>query len=125
MKTFAQYLFGLALLVAIVFAFAANTAVKRHYDAQAAPQSAYQMMLTSRQTAADERHEQTMLLLGIGLAATAVVIVGSLLLMIFGGTKALREWRLARRRQTPRRNRPNVPRTIAPITRPYEPPYTD
>ncbi len=85
------------------------------WAAQAAqPPSVTDAIMQSRQTPPVEpEHRRNGVWLGAGLLALVVLLIGSLLFIMHGGAEFLRQWRLARKRPSPR---PRQPIPQAPYT---------
>lgn len=113
MKAGALLLF-LILFLILSLGFAVANAGGRMVDARMEqsnrPESVTDTIMRSRQTApianSDGNHTTWF---GAGLMGFAIVVIGSAIFILRGGSEFLRQWRLARKRPTGRRWRPLPP----------------
>ncbi|MBK8985362.1 MAG: hypothetical protein IPM39_04655 [Chloroflexi bacterium] len=101
----------LLLLCLAAFGLIVSSVGKHAVDAwaeQAAqPPSVTDTIMQSRQTPPVEpKYRRHGAWFGAGLLALVVLVIGSLLFIMHGGTEFLRQWRLARKRPSPRPRQP-------------------
>lgn len=107
-------LLALALAGLGMMSLSARGATADYYDYASRPKSAQQIVMASRTTAAADSGGNGLLFAGVGLMATAVVVVGGSLLAMNGGARFLKEARLNKRANHRQRARPGTAVTPLP-----------
>jgi hypothetical protein len=127
MKSMGSLLFGLVLVVVLILGVATAVTGPKVVDAyvhiQAQPETVTDIAMRSRQTATvTDPHRQTGILLGAGLCAIVVVLVGGLTLVLLFGEKFLKQAKgLLRKSGGSRPAQPLPPQPQHPrIVEPYD-----
>lgn len=90
-------LLAIALAGLGIMSVSARGAARDAYAYESLPKTGYQLVMISRTTPPADEGGDHLLLLGAGLMASVVVVLGGSLLAMNGGAKVLKEYRLTRR----------------------------